>query len=105
MPEPRSQTWEAAQHPVFSLLKSNPPREPPPGRLYSAKKSNERLAREIFWNSSLEVHRADANVWHGLVGDDNCQSSYLVGDELKEIKFWLGEKIRCDFRRPVREHR
>jgi phosphatidylserine/phosphatidylglycerophosphate/cardiolipin synthase-like enzyme len=42
------------------------------------------------WNSYVEAHRADPNVWHGLVDDDKWQDSYLTGDELKEIKFWLG---------------
>jgi phosphatidylserine/phosphatidylglycerophosphate/cardiolipin synthase-like enzyme len=44
------------------------------------------------WNSYVEAHRADPNVWHGLVDNDQWQSSYLAGDELKEIKFWLGAK-------------
>jgi phosphatidylserine/phosphatidylglycerophosphate/cardiolipin synthase-like enzyme len=44
------------------------------------------------WNSYVEAHRADPNVWHGLVDNDQWQNSYLAGDELKEIKFWLGAK-------------
>ncbi|HZC58908.1 MAG TPA: phospholipase D-like domain-containing protein [Chthoniobacterales bacterium] len=44
------------------------------------------------WNSYVEAHRADPNVWHGLVDNDQWQSDYLAGDELKEIKFWLGAK-------------
>jgi phosphatidylserine/phosphatidylglycerophosphate/cardiolipin synthase-like enzyme len=44
------------------------------------------------WNSYVEAHRADANVWHGPVDNDQWQNSYLSGDQLKEIKFWLGEK-------------
>jgi phosphatidylserine/phosphatidylglycerophosphate/cardiolipin synthase-like enzyme len=43
------------------------------------------------WNSYVEAHRADPNVWHGLVDDDKWQDAYLAGDELKELKFWLGE--------------
>src|SRR5271166_6279337 len=44
------------------------------------------------WNSYVEAHRADPNVWHGLVDNDQWQSGYLAGDELKEINFWLGAK-------------
>jgi phosphatidylserine/phosphatidylglycerophosphate/cardiolipin synthase-like enzyme len=44
------------------------------------------------WNSYVEAHRADPKVWHGLVDNDQWQSGYLAGDELKEIKFWLGAK-------------
>lgn len=44
------------------------------------------------WNSYVEAHRADPKAWHGLVDNDQWQSSYLAGDELKEIKFWLGDK-------------
>ena len=42
------------------------------------------------WNSYVEAHRADPNVWHGLVDSDQWQSGHLTGDALKEIKFWLG---------------
>ncbi len=44
------------------------------------------------WNSYIEAHRADANVWHGLVDNDQWQSGHLTGDGLKEINFWLGAK-------------
>jgi len=44
------------------------------------------------WNQYVEAHREDPKVWHGLVDNDQWQRSYLAGDELKEIKFWLGEK-------------
>jgi len=44
------------------------------------------------WNSYVEAHRADPNVWHGLVDSDQWQSGRLTGDALKEIKFWLGAK-------------
>lgn len=44
------------------------------------------------WNSYVEAHRADPNVWHGLIDNDQWQGGYLTGDALKEIKFWLGSK-------------
>jgi phosphatidylserine/phosphatidylglycerophosphate/cardiolipin synthase-like enzyme len=44
------------------------------------------------WNSYVEAHRADPKVWHGLVDNDQWQRSYLAGEALKEIKFWLGDK-------------
>ena len=42
------------------------------------------------WNSYVEAHRTDPNVWHGLVDSDQWQAGYLTGDQLKELKFWLG---------------
>jgi phosphatidylserine/phosphatidylglycerophosphate/cardiolipin synthase-like enzyme len=44
------------------------------------------------WNSYVEAHRKDPNVWHGLVDNDQWQSGYLSGNELKELKFWLGAR-------------
>ncbi|MBV9673536.1 MAG: hypothetical protein JO076_12030 [Verrucomicrobia bacterium] len=44
------------------------------------------------WNSYVEAHRADSNVWHGLVDNDQWQSGHLTGDGLKEINFWLGAR-------------
>jgi len=44
------------------------------------------------WNSYVEAHRKDPKVWHGLVDNDQWQGSYLAGDQLKELKFWLGDK-------------
>jgi hypothetical protein len=44
------------------------------------------------WNSYVQAHHADPNVWHGLVDNDQWQAGYLAGDELKELKFWLAEK-------------
>jgi phosphatidylserine/phosphatidylglycerophosphate/cardiolipin synthase-like enzyme len=44
------------------------------------------------WNSYVEAHRKDANVWHGPVDSDQWQAGYLRGGELKELKFWLGDK-------------
>lgn len=44
------------------------------------------------WNSYVEAHRKDANVWHGPVDSDQWQAGYLRGDELKELNFWLGAK-------------
>ena len=43
------------------------------------------------WNAYVETHRQDPHVWHGLVDNDTWQGSYLQGDELAELKFWLGE--------------
>jgi len=42
------------------------------------------------WNAYVEAHRQDPQVWHGLVDNDTWQSGYLQGDDLAEIKFWLG---------------
>lgn len=43
------------------------------------------------WNAYVEAHRTDPKVWHGLVDNDDWQNNYLTGDELAEIKFWLGD--------------
>lgn len=43
------------------------------------------------WNSYVDAHRNDPKVWHGLVDNDQWQASYLAGDQLAEIEFWLGE--------------
>jgi phosphatidylserine/phosphatidylglycerophosphate/cardiolipin synthase-like enzyme len=53
------------------------------------------------WNSYVEAHRADPKVWHGLVDNDQWQSSYLTGDGLKEIKFWLGAKSDASVEQPA----
>jgi hypothetical protein len=42
------------------------------------------------WNAYVEAHRQDPKVWHGLVDNDSWQDDYLAGDELAEIRFWLG---------------
>ncbi len=44
------------------------------------------------WNSYVEAHRKDPKVWHGLEDDDTWQASYLTGNDLAEIEFWLGEE-------------
>jgi phosphatidylserine/phosphatidylglycerophosphate/cardiolipin synthase-like enzyme len=44
------------------------------------------------WNSYVAAHRQDPKVWHGLLDTDQWQASYLTGDELAELQFWLGEK-------------
>ena len=44
------------------------------------------------WNSYVEAHRTDPKVWHGLVDNDEWQTSHLAGDELAELKFWLDQK-------------
>ena len=45
------------------------------------------------WNAYVEAHRADPQVWHGLVDNDQWQASYLTGNDLTELKFWLGEPV------------
>jgi len=43
------------------------------------------------WNAYAEANRQDPHVWHGLVDNDQWQASYLQGDDLAELKFWMGE--------------
>ena len=43
------------------------------------------------WNTYVDAHARDPQVWHGPVDNATWQDGYLVGDELAEIKFWLGE--------------
>ena len=43
------------------------------------------------WNAHVEAHRQDPHVWHGLVDSDAWQDSYLKGDDLAELQFWMGE--------------
>jgi hypothetical protein len=47
------------------------------------------------WNSYVEAHRQDPRSWHGLVDNDQWQSSYLTGDRLNELKFWNGDGARA----------
>jgi phosphatidylserine/phosphatidylglycerophosphate/cardiolipin synthase-like enzyme len=42
------------------------------------------------WNSYVEAHRNDPQVWHGPVDNDQWQSGYLTGGDLAELRFWLG---------------
>jgi phosphatidylserine/phosphatidylglycerophosphate/cardiolipin synthase-like enzyme len=42
------------------------------------------------WNTYVEAHSQDANVWHGLVDSDSWQDSYLTGASLAELEFWMG---------------
>jgi hypothetical protein len=44
------------------------------------------------WNSYVEAHRQDPKVWHGLVDNDQWQASYMTGNDLAELKFWMGAK-------------
>lgn len=44
------------------------------------------------WNSYVEAHRQDPKSWHGLVDNDQWQATYLAGDSLAELQFWLGEQ-------------
>jgi phosphatidylserine/phosphatidylglycerophosphate/cardiolipin synthase-like enzyme len=44
------------------------------------------------WNSYVEAHRQDPKEWHGLEDDDTWQAGHLTGDNLAELKFWLGEE-------------
>jgi phosphatidylserine/phosphatidylglycerophosphate/cardiolipin synthase-like enzyme len=50
------------------------------------------IFQTYHWNSYVEAHRKDPQVWHGLVDNDRWQSGYLTGERLSELKFWLGEK-------------
>jgi len=50
------------------------------------------IYQTYHWNSYVEAHRKDPQVWHGLVDNDQWQTGYLSGDKLAELKFWLGEK-------------
>ena len=50
------------------------------------------IYQTYHWNSYVEAHRKDPQVWHGLVDNDQWQTGYLSGDKLAEMKFWLGEK-------------
>jgi phosphatidylserine/phosphatidylglycerophosphate/cardiolipin synthase-like enzyme len=45
------------------------------------------------WNTYVDAHEKDPQVWHGLVDNDTWQNSYLAkgSDDLEEIQFWLGE--------------
>ena len=42
------------------------------------------------WNAYVEEHRNDPKVWHGLVDNDQWQSTYLTGGDRDEIRFWMG---------------
>ena len=45
------------------------------------------------WNTYVDQHAKDPQVWHGLVDNATWQDSYLKDDsaDLAEIEFWLGE--------------
>ncbi|MBV8793796.1 MAG: hypothetical protein JO136_02545, partial [Hyphomicrobiales bacterium] len=45
------------------------------------------------WNTYVDAHAKDPQVWHGLVDNATWQDSYLKpgGADLTEIQFWLGE--------------
>ena len=43
------------------------------------------------WNSYVAANQKSPSMWHGLVDNDQWQASYLQGDSLAEIQFWLGE--------------
>ena len=43
------------------------------------------------WNSYVQAHRDDPKVWHGLEDNDTWQNGHLQGDQLAELKFWIGE--------------
>jgi phosphatidylserine/phosphatidylglycerophosphate/cardiolipin synthase-like enzyme len=42
------------------------------------------------WNHYVELHRQDPNAWHGPKDTDTWQTSYLSGDSLRELQFWMG---------------
>ncbi len=43
------------------------------------------------WNSYVSANQKNPSMWHGLVDNDQWQASYLQGDSLAEIRFWLGD--------------
>jgi hypothetical protein len=43
------------------------------------------------WNSYVSQNQGNPEMWHGLVDNDQWQASYLQGDSLKEIQFWMGD--------------
>ena len=43
------------------------------------------------WNTYVDAHAKDPQVWHGLVDNDTWQDSYLQGDDLAQTEFWLGQ--------------
>jgi hypothetical protein len=43
------------------------------------------------WNSYVSHNQSNPEMWHGLVDNDQWQASYMQGDSLKEIQFWLGD--------------
>ena len=43
------------------------------------------------WNSYVTTNQKSPDMWHGLVDNDQWQASYLQGDSLAEIQFWLGD--------------
>jgi hypothetical protein len=45
------------------------------------------------WNTYVDAHAKDPNVWHGPVDNATWQDGYLAkgSPDLAEIKFWLGE--------------
>ena len=45
------------------------------------------------WNAYVEANKQDPHVWHGLVDNDAWQQSYLQGDDLAELEFWMGEPV------------
>ncbi len=47
------------------------------------------------WNTYVDAHEKDPQVWHGLVDNAAWQETYLAagGADLAEIKFWLGEGV------------
>jgi phosphatidylserine/phosphatidylglycerophosphate/cardiolipin synthase-like enzyme len=42
------------------------------------------------WNHYVELHRQDPNAWHGPKDSDAWQDSYLSGESLRELQFWMG---------------
>ncbi|MGB8885993.1 MAG: phospholipase D-like domain-containing protein [Candidatus Korobacteraceae bacterium] len=43
------------------------------------------------WNHYVSTNQQSPSMWHGLVDNDQWQTSYLQGDSLAEIQFWLGD--------------
>jgi hypothetical protein len=44
------------------------------------------------WNSYVNAHRQDPNVWHGPKDSDQWQASYLRGSQLADLQFWFGDQ-------------
>ena len=43
------------------------------------------------WNHYVSTNQQSPGMWHGLVDNDQWQASYLQGDSLAELQFWLGD--------------
>lgn len=53
------------------------------------------------WNSYVQQRTSDPKVWHGPVDNDGWQDSYLTGQSLAELDFWLGRSGTPPARAPA----